>query len=53
MFYDQLIKDRQGELLAEAEQGRLARRRSPKEPLLKVRLTIELQLGRREKVSSA
>ena len=47
MFYEQLVKDRQGELLADAEQGRLARRQSPKEPLLKVRLTIELQLGRR------
>ena len=52
MFYEQLVKDRQGELLADAEQNRLARRQSPKEPLLKVRLTIELQLGRREKVSA-
>ena len=52
MFYEQLVKDRHGELLADDEQSRLARRQSAKEPLLKVRLTIELQLGRRGKVSA-
>lgn len=52
MFYEQLVKDRQGELLSGAEQGRLARRQSQKEPLLRVRLTIELQLGRRGKVGA-
>jgi len=52
MFYEQLVKDRHGELLADAEQSRLARRQPAKEPLLKFRLTIELQLGRRGKVSA-
>jgi len=52
MFYEQLVKDRHGELLADAEQSRYARRQSPKEPVLKVKLTIELQLGRRWKVGA-
>jgi hypothetical protein len=52
MLYEQLVKDRQGELLADAEQGRLARRQSAKEPLVRFRMTIELQLGRRGKASA-
>jgi hypothetical protein len=48
MFYEQLVKDRHGELLADAEQSRLARRQSAKEPLVRLRLTIEFQLGGRE-----
>jgi hypothetical protein len=52
MFYEQLVKHRQAALLADAEQSRLARRQSQKEPLLRVRLTLELQLGRRGKVSA-
>lgn len=48
MFDFQLVKDRQAALLADAEQSRLAREGPRKEPLMRVRLTIELQLGRRK-----
>jgi hypothetical protein len=52
-IFDQLVvKDRQAELLADAEQRRLARQKAPKEPLVRVRLTIEFQLGRRGKVGA-
>ena len=47
MFDRQLVKDRQKELLADAELIHIARQRPPKEPLVRLRLTIELQLGRR------
>ena len=43
----QLVRDRQASLLADAEQRRLAGMRPKSEPLVRVRLTIELQLGRR------
>jgi hypothetical protein len=46
MFDQQLVKDRQAELLADAELRRIARQGPPKEPLVKLRLTIEFQLGR-------
>ncbi len=46
MFDLQLAKDRQSALLAEAAQRRLARSR-PREPLVRIRLTFELQLGKR------
>jgi hypothetical protein len=49
MFYQQLVSDRQAALLADAELRRLARQRPRKEPLVSVRLTIEFQLGRRER----
>jgi hypothetical protein len=52
MFDLQLVRDRQAELLVDAEQRRLAGQKPPKEPLVKVRLTIELQLGRRGKVGA-
>jgi hypothetical protein len=48
----QVVKDRQSALLAEAEQHRLARQRPPREPLVRLRLTIELQLGRRGRVEA-
>jgi hypothetical protein len=47
MFDHQLVKERQAALLADADQSRLARQRPHKEPLVRVRLTIELQLGGR------
>jgi hypothetical protein len=47
MFDQQLVRDRQAALLADAEQIHLARQRPVKEPLVRLRLTIELQLGRR------
>jgi hypothetical protein len=47
LFTQQLVRDRQAGLLADAEQRRLAGLRPPKEPLVRFRLTIELQLGRR------
>ena len=47
LFTQQLLKDHQTALLAEAEQHRLGSLRQPKEPLVRFRLTIELQLGRR------
>jgi hypothetical protein len=43
-----VVKNHQAALLAEAERARLAGQRPPREPLLRVRLTIELQLGRRK-----
>jgi hypothetical protein len=52
MFDLQLVKDRQAALLADAEQTRMARQTARHEPLVRVRLTIELQLGRRGKVSA-
>ena len=44
-FYLQLAKDRQAELLREAHNRSLTRRRPHGEPLVKFRLTIELRLG--------
>jgi hypothetical protein len=44
----QVVNDRQSELLAEAQQRSLARRGPHKEPIVRFRLTIELQLGRRK-----
>jgi hypothetical protein len=52
MFDHELVRERQAVLLADAELSRLARRRAPKEPLVRFRMTIELQLGRRGKVSA-
>jgi hypothetical protein len=52
MFDHQLVKERQSALLADAELSRLARQRPEKEPLVRFRMTIELQLGRRGKVSA-
>lgn len=52
MFDHQLVKDRQAELLADAELSRLARQKPEKEPLVRFRMTIELQLGRRWKVGA-
>jgi hypothetical protein len=49
MFNQQLVKDRQAALLADAELSRLARQRPRKEPLVSLRLTIEFQLGGRER----
>jgi hypothetical protein len=46
MLTQQLVKDRISALLADAEQRRLAGLRPPREPLLRLRLTIEFQLGR-------
>jgi len=48
LLTQQLLKDRNAELLADAEQHRLARLRPPRESLVRIRLTIELQLGRRK-----
>jgi hypothetical protein len=47
-FARQLVRDHQASLLAEAERERLAGKRTSREPLLRIRLTIELQLGRRK-----
>lgn len=47
-FARQLVRDRQASLLAEADRERLAGGRPSREPLLRFRLTIELQLGRRK-----
>jgi hypothetical protein len=46
MLDQQLVKDRQSGLLAEAERRRLACLR-PREPLVRIRFTLELQLGKR------
>jgi len=48
LLTQQLLKDRHAELLADAEQHRLARLRPPTESLVRIRLTIELQFGRRK-----
>ena len=48
LLTQQLLKDRNAELLADAEQHRLARLRPPRESLVRIRLTIELQFGRRK-----
>jgi len=49
MFNQQLVKERQTALLADAQLSRLARQMPRKEPLVRIRLTIEFQLGRRER----
>lgn len=43
----QLVRDRYAELTADAEQRRVARLRPEREPLVRLRFTFELQLGRR------
>ncbi|MDQ6722115.1 MAG: hypothetical protein M3003_15155 [Candidatus Dormibacteraeota bacterium] len=48
LLTQQLLKDRHSELLADAEQRRLARLQPPRESLVRLRLTIELQFGRRK-----
>jgi hypothetical protein len=45
----QIAKDRQAALLREAQQRSLATVRTPREPLVSVRLTIELHLGSRNR----
>jgi hypothetical protein len=52
LLNQQVVKDRYSRLLAEAQQRRLAGQRPPNEPLVRFRLTIEFQLGRRGKVSA-
>jgi hypothetical protein len=47
MFDQQLVRERRASLLAEAKQIHLARQRPEKEPLIRLRLTVEIQLGRR------
>ena len=47
-FYLQLAKDRQAALIREAHNESLARLRPRGEPLVKLRLTIELRLGGRD-----
>jgi hypothetical protein len=44
----QLVRDRYAELSADAEQHRLARLRPEREPLVRIRFTFELQLGRKQ-----
>jgi hypothetical protein len=48
MLTRQLVHDRNSELLAHAEGRRLARQQPPRESLVRLRLTIELQFGRRK-----
>jgi hypothetical protein len=48
-FYLQLAKDRQTELLHDAQSQRLSSPRRTREPLVSVRFTFELRLGRRER----
>jgi hypothetical protein len=48
-FYLQLAKDRQTELLHDAQSQRLSSSRRTREPLVSVRFTFELRLGRRER----
>jgi hypothetical protein len=47
-FYLQLVKDRQAELLHEAQNARLISR-PRREPLVSVRFTFELRLGGRNR----
>jgi hypothetical protein len=46
MFNQQLVKERQAALLIDADQRRRARMQ-PREPLVRIRLTLEFQLGNR------
>jgi hypothetical protein len=48
-FYLQIAKDRQRELLHEAQNQRLTSPRSHREPLVSVRLTFEFRLGGRQR----
>jgi hypothetical protein len=47
-FYLQLAKERQAELLHDAESQGMTSAAAPREPLVSVRLTFELRLGRRQ-----
>jgi hypothetical protein len=44
----QLVHDRHSELLADADMRRMDRQRPPRESLVRIRLTLELQFGRRK-----
>ena len=48
-FNFQLVKNRQSELLREAQNERLTSSRARREPLVSVRLTFELRLGGRQR----
>jgi hypothetical protein len=52
-FYLHLAKERQAELLHDAVSQRITSARAPREPLVSVRLTFELRLGRRQNRGAA
>jgi hypothetical protein len=47
-FTQLLVKERQSVLLADAQLHKLGRQQTLREPLLRIRLTLELKLGRWE-----